>query len=77
LITVPIVPGATAAAAPLTALCDTVRDFYEQFYGKRPASTLPAERRTFLAECRAVQTTVGPETKGSNLFFYGGNERRE
>ncbi len=69
--------GDTAAAAPLAALCNTVCDFYETFYGKRPAPIVPADRRAYLDACREVQLAVGPETKGSNLFFYGGNLRRD
>lgn len=69
--------GDEPAAAPLITLCDAVKHFYEQFYGKREAPIVPPARIAYLDTCRDVQVTVGPETKGSNLFFYGPNGRRE
>ena len=69
--------GDESVVTPLVALCDTVKHFYEQFYGKSEAPIVTPARQAFLDECREVQRTVGPETKGSNLFIYGPNARRE
>lgn len=62
--------------ALLTALAPTVENHYKKFYGLTAAPVVSAECRAFLDHARAVQQE-GPATKGSNLFFYGGNERRE
>lgn len=61
----------------LAALADTVENHYKRFYGLAPAPIITAERRAFLDHALELQRTVGPETKGSSLFYYGGNERRE
>jgi len=60
----------------LAALAPTVENFYQKFYGLAPAPTVTKERRAFLDRCLEIQKN-GPETKGSNLYIYGGNERRE
>ena len=61
----------------LAALAPTVEDYYKKFYGLAPAPVLSEAQMTFLEHCRAVQCLEGPATKGSSLFIYGGNERRE
>ena len=63
--------------AALGALADTVKDHYKRFYGLAPAPTITKERRSFLDRAREQQQTIGPKTKGSSLFIYGKNERRE
>ncbi|MBQ4052336.1 MAG: hypothetical protein IJD09_01665 [Clostridia bacterium] len=60
----------------LAALAPTVENFYQKFYGLAPAPTVTKERRAFLDRCLEIQKN-GPETKGGNLYIYGGNERRE
>ena len=61
----------------LALACDTVSDFYKRYYGILPAPVIPDKIIKYLDKCRAVQTGEGPVTKGSSLFIYGGNERRE
>ena len=61
----------------LGALAPTVEDFYKRFYGLTAPQGLLADRRAYLDEARQTQRTVGPATKGSQLYIYGGNERRE
>lgn len=61
----------------LAALAGTVEDFYKKFYGLSPAPVLSDAQIAFLDHCRSVQCLEGPETKGSSLFIYGANERRE
>lgn len=61
----------------LTALADTVENFYKRFYGKTAPEGIPAARREYLDKALKVQREIGPDTKGSNLYIYGGNERRE
>jgi len=61
----------------LGALAPTVEDFYKRFYGLTAPQGLPADRRAYLDAARQTQRTVGPATKGSQLYIYGGNERRE
>ena len=63
-------------SALLSQLAPTVENFYKRFYGITPAPVLPAETIAFLDECLEVQKN-GPITKGSKLYIYGGNERRE
>lgn len=64
-------------AALLAAFAPTVENFYKRFYGLIPNPPMPADRKLFLDKCLELQRTVGPETKGSSLFLYGGNDRRE
>ena len=61
----------------LAALAPTVENFYKRFYGLVPNPPLPADRKEFLDKCLEQQCTIGPETKGSSLFIYGNNQRRE
>lgn len=61
----------------LGALAPTVEDFYKRFYGLAAPQGLPANRRAYLDAARRTQRTKGPITKGSQLYLYGGNERRE
>ena len=61
----------------LSALADTVENHYKRFYGILPAPQITPERRAFLDRALDLQRNVGPETKGSSLFIYGKNERRE
>ncbi len=63
--------------ALLGAMAGTVEEFYQKFYGLKPFEGIPADRKAHLDHCLEVQRTVGPITKGSNLYIYGGNERRE
>ena len=63
--------------AVLGALAGTVEAHYKKFYGLAPAPVISKERRAFLDRARELQRTVGPDTKGSSLFIYGKNERRE
>ena len=63
--------------AALSALADTVENHYKKFYGMAPAPIVTAECRAFLDRAGEQQRTVGPETKGSSLFIYGKNGRRE
>lgn len=60
----------------LSALAPTVEDFYKRFYGLSPAPVLTARQTEFLDRALEAQK-AGPITKGSKLYFYGGNERRE
>ena len=62
--------------ALLSELAPTVENFYKRFYGLIPAPVLPAEAIAFLDECLEAQKN-GPITKGSKLYIYGQNERRE
>jgi hypothetical protein len=61
----------------LAALAPTVEDFYKRFYGITDPEGLPDRCREYLHQLRQVQQTKGPITKGSQLYIYGGNERRE
>ena len=61
----------------LAEMAPTVENFYNRFYGRTAIRGLPRERMTFLEELRNTQRTEGPVTKGSQLYIYGGNERRE
>lgn len=61
----------------LRLLAPTVENFYKAFYGITPPAGLPQERMEFLDQLRNAQRTQGPITKGSQLYIYGGNERRE
>lgn len=61
----------------LSALANTVENFYQKFYGLKPAPVIPKERHCFMDKCLHMQRHVGPATKGSNLSLYGTNARRE
>ncbi len=60
----------------LSALAPTVEDFYKRFYGLSPAPVLTQRQVEFLDKALEVQK-AGPISKGSKLYIYGGNERRE
>ena len=60
----------------LSALAPTVEDFYKRFYGLSPAPVLTALQAAFLDRALEAQKE-GPATKGSKLYLYGTNERRE
>ena len=60
----------------LAAMAPTVENFHKRFYGLTEAPVLPAATQKFLDECLEAQQR-GPITKGSKLYIYGGNERRE
>lgn len=64
-------------AAQLASVADTVENFYKKFYGITPVDGLSPRVTDFLDRCLEMQKTLGPETKGSYLYYYGGNERRE
>ena len=61
----------------LAALAGTVENHYKKFYGLLPAPVIPEKRRAFLDHAREQQKSLGPNTKGSSLFIYGKNGRRE
>jgi len=63
--------------AELASLSGTVENFYLRFFGKTLVDGLPSRVNTFLDRCLEAQKTLGPNTKGSFLTIYGGNERRE
>ncbi len=58
----------------LSALADTVENFYKKYYGLAPAPTVPEKIAAFLDKCLELQLSEGPTTKGSSLV---GNTRRE
>lgn len=60
----------------LSALAPTVEDFYKRFYGLTEAPVLTARQTEFLDKALEAQKQ-GPITKGSKLYLYGTNERRE
>lgn len=62
--------------AVLSALAPSVEDFYKRFYGLTPAPLLNEKQTAFLDEALALQK-AGPITKGSKLYIYGTNQRRE
>ena len=55
---------------------DTVKEFYEKFFGLAPSPRLTDRVENFLDKCLEEQRN-GPETKGSSLGVYGPNVRRE
>ena len=65
--------------APLSALADTVENFYKKFYGLAPAPAVLPERKAFFERVRKLQREEGPITKGSRIDLYGGgaNARRD
>lgn len=60
----------------LSALAPSVESFYKRFYGLSPAPVLNEKQTAFLDEALAAQQK-GPITKGSKLYIYGKNARRE
>ena len=64
-------------AQQLGALAPTVEDFYKRFYGITEPEGLPTGHLAYLDQLRQIQRTQGPATKGSQLYIYGSNERRE
>ena len=60
----------------LSALAPTVENFYKRFYGLTPAPQLTARQTEFLDRALEAQK-AGPITKGSKLYLYGTNARRE
>lgn len=60
----------------LSALAPTVENFYKRFYGLTAAPLLTERQTKFLDKALAVQKE-GPITKGSKLYIYGKNARRE
>ncbi len=63
--------------AVLSALAPTVENFYKKFYGITTPAGVAEKTIGFVDKTREVQLTVGPKTKGSSLFIYGGNECRQ
>ena len=64
-------------AQQLGALAPTGEDFYKRFYGITEPEGLPTGHLAYLDQLRQIQRTQGPATKGSQLYIYGSNERRE
>ena len=62
--------------AVLSALAPTVENFYKRFYGLTPAPQLTARQTQFLDRALEAQK-AGPLTKGSKLYCFNKNERRE
>ena len=60
----------------LSALAPTVENFYKRFYGLTPAPVLTDRQTRFLDKALEAQK-AGPISKGSKLYLYGTNERRE
>jgi hypothetical protein len=60
----------------LSALAPTVEDFYKRFYGLTAAPVLTERQTQFLDKALAAQQ-AGPISKGSKLYLYGTNNRRE
>ena len=60
----------------LSALAPTVEDFYKRFYGLTAAPVLTARQTAFLDKALDAQKQ-GPISKGSKLYLYGTNARRE
>ena len=58
-------------------MSDTVETFYKRFYGILSPLTITKENKAFLDKALDMQINVGPVSKGSDIFIYGGNERRE
>ncbi len=61
----------------LSSLSGTETAFYNRFYGKTEAPSLPKERIEYLDECLKLQREKGPLTKGSHIKLHEGKERRE
>lgn len=60
----------------LSALADTVENFYKKFYGITAPEGIPTARQTYLDQVRATQCS-GPVTRGSLLNLNGRNARNE
>lgn len=65
--------------AVLAALAPTVENFYKRFYGITPIQDFSKENLDFIEECRSIHRTVGPLTRGSQLYIlpHGRNKRNE
>ncbi len=63
----------------LAALAPTVENFYKRFYGITPIKDFSEENLAFIEECRNTHRTVGPLTRGSQLYIlpHGRNKRNE
>ncbi len=61
----------------LSKFGDTVKNFYERFYGIAETEELDNKRQAYLRKCLRLQRKIGPATKGSNIRVNGTNERRE
>jgi len=61
----------------LSALADTVENFYKKFYGIAKPEGIPEKTADFVDKTREIQLKVGPKTKGSSLYVYGYNECRQ
>ena len=64
-------------AAVLGALAPTVETFWKRFYGLLEAPVLGFKELAFLDRALEIQRTEGPISKGSKLYIYGTNQRRE
>ena len=64
-------------AAVLGALAPTVETFWKRFYGLLEAPVLGIKELAFLDRALEIQRTEGPISKGSKLYIYGTNQRRE
>ena len=63
----------------LAALAPTVENFYKRFYGITPIKGFSKKDLDFIEECRSIHRTVGPETRGSQLYIlpHGRNKRND
>ena len=66
-----------AVEAVLGALAPTVETFYKRFYGLLEAPSISPKQQAFLDHALQLQRTEGPITKGSKIYIYGNNGRRE
>ena len=56
-------------ADTLAALAPTVENFYNRFFGKTPIRDFAKKDLDFIGECRETHRTVGPITRGSQLYI--------
>lgn len=61
-------------AAVLSALKDTVENFYKKFYGITPYRGLSPARHEYAETCLQIHREIGPVTKGSSLNLKPGNQ---
>lgn len=63
----------------LAALAPTVENFYKRFYGITPIKGFSKKDLDFIEDCRSIHRTVGPETRGSQLYIlpHGRNKRND
>lgn len=61
----------------LSGLADTTLNFYKRFYGILPPVTITERNKAFLDKALDMQINIGPVSKGSDIFIYGSNVRRE